>query len=154
MVYYGKNSLPTSIADPFLEINLEKVMSNDTNDIIGSAKSFAVFPQEDTLVYENPEPEPEFPGGFDSMMVWIQQDLILDEERYANMGQYCFTHVFLDFVVEKDGSISNVKAHNKCSSDLSYYIELFERSPKWTPGKYKGQIVRSRYRLPLTIELN
>jgi protein TonB len=112
------------------------------------------FTQEDTLIYENPEPEPEFPGGFDSMMVWIQQDLILDEERYANMGQHCFTHVFLDFVVEKDGSITNIKAHNKCNSDLSYYVQLFERSPKWTPGKYRGQIVRSRYRLPLTIDLN
>jgi protein TonB len=155
LAYYGKNNLTSSIYDPFLVINLEKVMYNEANVLIGSTNSIeAVFSQEDTLVYENPDPEPEFPGGFDSMMVWIQQDLILDEERYANMGQFCFTHVFLDFVVEKDGSISNIKAHNKCSSDLSYYIELFERSPKWTPGKYKGQIVRSRYRLPLTIELN
>ncbi len=110
------------------------------------------FSQEDTLVYENPSPEPEFPGGFDSLMVWIQQDLVADEERYANMGEFCFTHVFLDFIVEKDGSISNVKAHNKCNTDLSYYIELFERSPKWTPGQYRGKVVRCRYRLPLTIE--
>jgi len=155
LVHSGKNNLTTSISDPSLEIHLKKVVYNNANVLMGSTNSFeAVFPQEDTLVYENPDPEPEFPGGFDSMMVWIQQDLILDDERYANMGQYCFTHVFLDFVVEKDGSISNIKAHNKCSSDLSYYIELFERSPKWTPGKYKGKIVRSRYRLPLTIEFN
>ena len=57
------------------------------------------FSQEDTLVYENPSPEPEFPGGFDSLMVWIQQDLIQDEEHYANMGEYFFTNVFLDFIV-------------------------------------------------------
>jgi protein TonB len=116
-------------------------------------QAFSSIAQEDTLVYENPDPEAEFPGGFDSMMVWVQQDLLKDEEIYANMGQYCFTNVFLDFIVEKDGSISNVKAHNKCNSDLSYYIDLFSRSPKWTPAQYRGKIVRSRYRLPLSISM-
>lgn len=121
--------------------------------VLFSFLAFNSFSQEDTLVYENPDPEPEFPGGFDSMMVWIQQDMLLNDDIYAEMGQYCFTNVFLDFVVEKDGSISNVKAHNKCNTDLSYYIDLFYRSPKWTPGKYRGKVVRSRYRLPLTISL-
>lgn len=116
--------------------------------------SFNYFAQEDTLVYENPDKEAEFPGGFDAMMAWIQEDLIKDEEVYAEMGQYCFTNVFMDFVVEKDGSITNIKAHNKCNSDLSYYIGLFERSPKWSAGEYRGNIVRSRYRLPLTIQMN
>lgn len=115
--------------------------------------SFSSFTQEDTLVYENPDPEAEFPGGFDSMMVWVQQDLVSNEEIYASMGQYCFTNVFLDFIVEKDGSLSNVKAHNKCNSDLSYYVDLFSRSPKWTPAQYRGKIVRSRYRLPLSISM-
>ncbi len=110
--------------------------------------------QEDTLVYENPQPEPEFPGGFDSLMVWIQQDLLNNDEIYAEMGSHCFTHVFLDFVVEKDGSLSNIKAHNKCNTDLSYYVELLQRSPKWKPGQYRGKTVRCRYRLPLTIDLN
>jgi hypothetical protein len=111
------------------------------------------FSQEDTLVYENPEPEAEFPGGFVSLMVWIQQDMLNNEEIAADLGSHCFTHVFLDFIVEKDGSISHVKAHNKCSSDLSYYVELMERSPKWKPGKYRGEVIRSRVRLPLTIQL-
>lgn len=119
--------------------------------LVFSLLVFTSYSQEDTLVYENPEPEPEFRGGFDSMMVWIQQDMLMNDEIYSQMGQYCFTNVFLDFVVEKDGSISNVKANNKCNTDLSYYIELFYRSPKWTPGKYHGKVVRSRYRLPLTI---
>lgn len=116
--------------------------------------TFTSFSQEDTVIYENPEPEAEFPGGFDSMMAWIQQDLLINDEVYAELGSHCFTHVFLDFVVEKDGSLSNIKAHNKCSTDLSYYIDLLQKSPKWTPGKYKGQVVRSRYRLPLTIDLD
>ena len=111
------------------------------------------YSQEDTLVYENPEPEAEFPGGFDSLMVWIQQDMLYNDEIAADLGSHCFTHVFLDFVVEKDGSISQVKAHNKCSTDLSYYVDLMQRSPKWKPGKYRGKIVRSRVRLPLTIDL-
>ena len=116
-------------------------------------KSTSAFSQEDTLIYENPQPEPEFPGGFDSLMVWIQQDLLYNEEVYAEMGSHCFTHVFLDFVVEKDGTLSHIKAHNKCSTDLSYYVDLLQRSPKWSPGKYRGQVVRCRYRLPLTIDL-
>ena len=121
--------------------------------ILISFLATTAFSQEDTLVYENPEPEAEFPGGVDSLMVWIQQDMLYNEEITADLGSHCFTHVFLDFIVEKDGSISHVKAHNKCSTDLSYYIELMERSPKWSPGKYRGQVVRSRVRLPLTIDL-
>lgn len=108
--------------------------------------------QEDTLVYEVQDKEPEFPGGFSEMLSWVQKSLI--NVNFSQEEATCFSNIFVEFIVEKDGSLSNIKARNKCNSDLSHFIELFENSPKWEPGKYKNTIVRSRCRIPLQIELN
>jgi len=106
--------------------------------------------QEDTTIYEVQDVEPEYPGEFSDMMIWIQQSI--QEKEFTSDEIACITKIYVEFVVEKDGSLSNVKARNKCNSDLTHFTELFSKSPKWTPGQYKGKIVRSRYRLPITID--
>lgn len=110
-----------------------------------------IHAQEDTLIYEVQDVEPEFPGGFSEMLLWVQNsltDIIATEEETI-----CLSNIFVEFVVEKDGTLSNIKARNKCNSDLSHFIALLEKSPKWTPGLYQGNIIRSRCRVPLQIHL-
>lgn len=112
---------------------------------------FYGFSQEnDTLIYEVQDTEPEFPGGTTAFIGWIQESLF--DITTSNGEAACLAHIFIEFVVEKDGSITQVKARNKCNSDLSHFTELLEKSPKWTPGTYKNKIVRSRVRIPITIE--
>jgi hypothetical protein len=113
--------------------------------------SYTTFSQEDTLVYEAPDTEAEFPGGFNALMEWINNNVVYPE--YVLLNPDCHSKTFIEFVVEKDGSLSNFKMRNKCNSDLSYYTVLFNKSPKWIPAQNKGVIVRSRFRLPLTVEL-
>lgn len=110
------------------------------------------YSQKDTMIYEVQDVEPEFPGGFDAMLTWVQTSLM--DQSYTSEESTCLSSIFIEFVVEQDGTISNVKTRNKCNSDLSHFEKLFLESPKWTPGKKKDQIVRSRYRMPLTINLN
>lgn len=113
--------------------------------------SLPAYAQEDTLIYEVQDVEPEFPGGFSEMLQWVQNSLteiIATEEE-----KICLSNIFIEFVVEKDGTLSNIKARNKCNSDLSHFIALLEKSPKWTPGFYQGNIIRSRCRVPLQIHL-
>lgn len=114
--------------------------------------SVNVIAQEDTTIYEVQDVEPEYVDGFDAMLQWVQNSVM--NLKTTEENKLCLSNIFVEFVVEKEGSISNVKARNKCNSDLSHFIKLFEKSPKWTPGEFKGEIVRSRYRLPLQIQLN
>lgn len=114
--------------------------------------SFNSFSQIDTLIYEVQDVEPEFPGGFDELLSWVQNSLL--NETFTSEEASCLSSIFMEFVVEKDGSITNIKARNKCNSNLSHFEKLFIGSPKWEPGLRKGETVRSRYRLPLTINLN
>ena len=110
------------------------------------------FSQSDTTIYEVQDIEPEFPGGFVAMMSYVQESIM--DRTFTAEEATCFSSIFIEFVVEKDGSVSNVKAKNKCNSDLSHFEKVFLNSPTWEPGKRKGQIIRSRYRIPLTIDLN
>ena len=63
--------------------------------------------------------------------------------------------VYLSFVVEVDGSISNIEIERGVSSDLDREAKrLLRQMPKWIPGEAKGHKVRTRCRLPINFTLN
>ena len=63
--------------------------------------------------------------------------------------------VFLSFIVEKDGEVTNVKLlrgiGHGCDEEA---IRVVESMPKWVPGKQKGKNVRVAYTLPIRYKLN
>jgi len=62
--------------------------------------------------------------------------------------------VFVMFVVEKDGSISNVKALRAPSEDLGKEaVRAMSASPKWMPGTQNGRVVRVQYTVPINFTL-
>ena len=63
--------------------------------------------------------------------------------------------VYVSFVVEKDGSVTNVKAIRGVSETLDREAERIVKAfPKWIPGKDEWGVVRTRVRLPITFILN
>ena len=57
------------------------------------------------------------------------------------------------FVIERDGSITDVKASGPNSEFNAEAVKTIKGiRKKWTPAKVNGQAVRSRYRLPLTMQ--
>lgn len=63
--------------------------------------------------------------------------------------------VYLSFVVELDGSISNISVERGVSTDLDREAKrLLRNMPKWVPGEAKGKKVRTRCRLPINFTLN
>ena len=63
--------------------------------------------------------------------------------------------VYLSFVVEVDGSISNISIERGVSADLDREAKrLLRQMPKWIPGEAKGHKVRTRCRLPINFTLN
>ena len=103
-------------------------------------------------IVDFPDVEAEFPGGAAAMMKWINDNISYPETSIEMNEQ---GRVFLQFVVEKDGSITNVKVDRGVSIDLDREAKrVIRKMPKWKPGETKGRAVRARCRLPINFQLN
>lgn len=98
------------------------------------------------------EQQAEFPGGMAAMYKFIQKNL--KYPAYARrMGVE--GKVFVIFLVEKDGSISNVKIHRGINADLdNEAIRIASIFPKWKPGMQNGKPVKSQFIMPIPFKLD
>jgi periplasmic protein TonB len=102
-------------------------------------------------IIEFPDVEAEFIGGAQAMMKFIQQNILYPPTSIEMNEQ---GKVYLSFVVEADGSISNVSIERGVSKDIDKEAKRIVRSmPKWTPGEAKGKKSRTRCRLPINFQL-
>ena len=112
-------------------------------------------------VIDNDEPEkpfdvveqmPEFPGGTPELMKFISTNVKYPAEALKNGVQ---GRVLVQFIVEKDGSISEVEVCKKVNEHLdAEAVRVVNAMPKWTPGKQKGKPVRVKFTLPITFRLS
>lgn len=99
-------------------------------------------------VYDTVEEQPSFPGGFSEMQRYIATNLKYPAEAMDNGAQ---GRVIVDFVVRKDGSITDVKVKRSVYPSLDKEaIRLVKSMPKWIPGKQNGEAVSARFTLPVT----
>jgi TonB family protein len=111
--------------------------------ISGSAtdKSKQVYP------YTRRQVEPQFKGGMDALYNYLGNKIEYPD-RAARKGIQGM--VMLKFVVEKDGSITDIEVLKTPSPDLSdEAIRVLKKSPKWTPGIFFGRTARVQYTLPV-----
>ena len=98
------------------------------------------------------EEMPEFPGGMGECMKWLSQNIKYpaDAKEKGVQGR-----VIVQFVVEKDGTIVNAKVVRGVDPDLdAEALRVVNQSPKWKPGKQKGEAVRVKYTLPIMFKLD
>jgi len=94
---------------------------------------------------------PEFPGGMAALMKYLAENI-----KYPSLAKESGIQgrVFINFVVEPDGAISNVKVlrgiGGGCDEEA---VRVVERMPKWSPGKQRGKPVRVSYNLPVKFTL-
>ncbi len=98
-------------------------------------------------VYESVDQNAEFPGGTNAFRNKFQNNF--DSGSLEGEGTL---KTEITFVVEKDGSLTQVKATGS-NSDFNREAEATVKGikAKWTPGKVNGQPVRSRFRFPVTM---
>ena len=105
----------------------------------------------DDSVYNNIEVMPEFPGGMEAMMKYLSENIKYPEQAKEKNTQ---GRVLVSFVVEKDGSISNVKVArgigNGCDEEA---VRVISAMPKWKPGKHNGKKVRVSFAIPISFKL-
>ncbi|MBY0485603.1 MAG: energy transducer TonB [Flavobacteriaceae bacterium] len=95
------------------------------------------------------EIKPEFQGGISEFYKYIGKNFKIPKE-IATDGK-----IFVQFVIESDGKISNVKVIKDIGFGTNEEtIRVIENSPKWIPGKKDGKPVRVQYSLPILIKPN
>ncbi len=110
-------------------------------------------PEEDNIIYGQAEVLPSFPGGQAALMQYLSENVHYPAIAKENGVQ---GRVICLFVVEKDGSISNlevVRSGGDPSLD-NEALRVLQAMPKWTPGQQKGRLVRVKYTIPINFKLN
>ena len=107
---------------------------------------------EDEVLKGPIEVMPEYPGGPNALVKYVQNNLKYPESAKKNKQE---GRVFVDFVVEKDGSISNVSVmRGVCEEIDNEAVRVVKTLPKFTPGMHGGKPVRVQYTLPIAFMLN
>lgn len=104
------------------------------------------------MVFDVVEVMPQFPGGQIAMLQYLMKNIKYPEQA---MKEGIQGRVAVRFIVEKDGSISDVKpvlsVHPLLNKEA---VRVVESMPKWSPGKQNGKPVRVRFNVPVMFKLN
>ena len=102
-------------------------------------------------IYVVVEEEPDFPGGMEALLKYLQENIQYPQLAKENniTGK-----VFVTFVVEKDGRVTQVKLLRDigggCGNEA---MRVVKAMPKWKPGKQQGRPVRTQFNLPVVFNL-
>ena len=105
----------------------------------------------DETVYRSVEQMPRFPGGEAALMSYIESHINYPAMAAENNVQ---GKVVVQFVVKKDGSISEVKVIRSVDKDLDREaVRVVKSMPKFTPGRQNGEAVNVWYTLLVPFKL-
>ncbi len=99
------------------------------------------------------EVQPEYPDGDRALRAFIQENLVYPKEAQEKGIE---RRVYVQFVVEKDGSLSDINVikgidnGGGCNEEVMRIVKMM---PKWEPGKNRGEAVRTRYAIPVAFKL-
>ena len=111
-----------------------------------------VMKKDNDSIYNIVEEMPKFPGGEQAMFDFLSKNVKYPQEARE---QGISGRVFVQFVIEKDGSASNVEVirgiGGGCDEEA---VRVVEAMPKWEPGKQKGKPVRVHFIVPFVFKLD
>jgi TonB family protein len=112
----------------------------ETEDIVG-----------DNKVFVSVEQAPQFPGGVSAFSKFLEHNIKYPAQSRENNIQ---GKVYVSFIVEADGSLSDINAVRGPSEDIkAEAVRVITNSPKWQPGIQNGREVRTQYTVPINFAL-
>ncbi len=129
--------------DPNAEIRIDEP--------VGNAPKEAAVTEDVNTIFTSVEVSPEFPGGIQKFYSYLQKNY-----RYPPMAreQGVSGKVIMQFVVERDGSLTDIKVLRDLGLGTGEEaIRLLKSMPKWKPGIQNGRPVRVAYTLPFALNL-
>lgn len=132
-----------------IEINADV----DQNEVIEEYVAPEVVEEEieEAEIFTVVEEMPEFPGGMAKLADYLAKNI-----KYPQLARESGIQgrVYINFVVEHDGSVTNVKVMRSlgggCDEEA---VRVVKSMPKWKPGKQRGKPVRVSYNLPVNFKL-
>ena len=127
-------------------VDPSSILGNESKKVIEEKKD------DDNKVFVAVEQMPEFPGGTAEMMRWLSDNIRYPSEAAQNnlTGK-----VNVKFVVEKDGSITDVTLirDGVGGGAGAEALRVVKKMPKWKPGKQNGKAVRCSFQIPINFRL-
>ena len=133
--------------DTNIDDDLEILDAEDQseNQVIENVADFG-----ESEIFQVVEDMPSFPGG--NVSKWIAKNVKYPVLAMENGIQ---GKVFIQFVIERDGSITDVKVARGVDASLDKEaVRVVQSMPKWKPGKQRGKPVRVAYTLPINFQLS
>ena len=131
--------------------------NDDANGEILKAKEVIAQPveqpkhEEENKVFDIVEEMPSFPGGMGALNKYLHDNVHYPVVAQENGVQ---GRVTISFVVEKDGSVTDVKVAKSVDPSLDKEaLRVVRGMPRWTPGKQNGATVRVKYNVPVVFRL-
>ncbi|MCL1821232.1 MAG: energy transducer TonB [Prolixibacteraceae bacterium] len=113
---------------------------------------FSAASQEQIKALTFSEEMPDFPGGVAALMKFLEDNLVYPPEA-AEKG--ISGKVFIGFIVDTDGSITNAKVVRGVETTLdNEALRVVKIMPKWKPGRNKGEAVPVSYSIPIVYKLS
>jgi TonB family protein len=113
--------------------------------------NYVLNDEPDNNIIEFPEREAKFIGGNEALAQYIASSVNYPEKA---IKKEIADKIFVSFVVEVDGSISNVKIIKGHKLLREETIRVVQNMPKWYPGESNGKKARTRCKLPINYTLN
>ena len=101
----------------------------------------------DSNIFVVVDQDPEFPGGMDSLYHFLAANIKYPCSECDVIGK-----VYVTFVIEKDGSITNPKVLRDIGPEYGFgdeALRVVKLMPKWKPGRQRGKPVRFQFNLPI-----
>jgi protein TonB len=107
------------------------------------------------VIYIKADEMPVYTGGDEGMTKYIQDNVQYPQTAKNNGDEGT---VYVDFVVDKTGAVTDVVATDPVNSDVNKElidesIRVVSAMPKWTPAKQKGKAVDVAYSIPITFQI-
>jgi periplasmic protein TonB len=107
----------------------------------------AVDKNTDSIIVSFAEHAPEYPGGMGALHEFLANNL-----RFPGVCTDLNGRILMKFIVEKDGSLSNIEFLRPICSELKEEVfKVMNAMPKWTPASQDGRLVRCYYKLPILV---
>jgi TonB family protein len=120
------------------------------------ANATSTYTSKGKLIYYKAESEPMYTGGEKALANYLSENLKFPEAARLNEAEGT---VFVDFVVEKNGTVSEVEVTDAYNQDVDQSLRneayrVVAGMPRWIAGSQHGRNVDVKYSLPITFELH
>lgn len=106
---------------------------------------------DDDTYFQVVDEEPSFPGGMEALYKFLAENIQYPQEA---MDNHITGKVYVTFVVEADGSITNPRLLRDIGGGCGQEaIRVVKNMPRWKPGKNRGEAVRVQFNLPVNFTL-